>query len=293
MIRRTRLFSWLLAAGACLCTIAPAHAQTAPAAKRAAPQRPSQKDLDEARKHFQRAEAAKARGEYQTAAVEYLAAYELFQEPAFFYDTAEVYRLAGDEKNALVYYTKYLELSPDGKVAAAARIAADQLRRSIAAQEDAARIADEARRNAEAEARRKAEQDANARTAQGTKAAAPAKREPAAREPTTGRTMRIAGLVTGSAGVIALGVGVFFGVQARSLSNDAASWDTFDRKRDDKGKADQRNMVVFTGVGAAALVAGGVLYYLGHRAESVDHSAVSVAPSIGPSHVALTAVGRF
>src|ERR1700733_9112278 len=66
----------------------------APTPKAPAP-KPSQKAIDEARKHFQAAEAAKARGEYQTAAVEYLAAYELFEEPAFFYDTAEVYRLAG------------------------------------------------------------------------------------------------------------------------------------------------------------------------------------------------------
>ena len=65
------------------------------------------------------------------AAVEYLAAYELFQEPAFFYNTAEVYRLAADEKNALVYYQKYLELDPHGKGAASSRAAIDQLRRSI------------------------------------------------------------------------------------------------------------------------------------------------------------------
>src|SRR5439155_808853 len=150
MIRPTPLFASILLAGVCLSASSSIHAQPAPQApaKQSAPHKPSQKDIDEARKRFQKAEAAKARGEYQTAAVEYLAAYELFEEPAFFYDTADVYRLAGDEKNALVYYTKYLELAPSGKAAPAARIAADQIRRSIAAQEDATRRAadDEARR---------------------------------------------------------------------------------------------------------------------------------------------------
>src|SRR5262249_12054064 len=57
---------------------------------------PTPKELDAARAHFRDAEAAKARGDFQTAAVEYLAAYELFEEPEFFFDVAEVYRLAGN-----------------------------------------------------------------------------------------------------------------------------------------------------------------------------------------------------
>jgi tetratricopeptide (TPR) repeat protein len=298
-MRYTRFLAWLVLLGAVLRAGA-AHAQAAPAKRaplpapaHAAPQRPSQKELDEARKHFQRAEAAKARGEYQTAAVEYLAAYELFQEPAFFYNTAEVYRLAGDEKNALVYYSKYLELAPDGKAAAAARIAADQLRRAIAAQEDAARIAEDARRKAEADARRSAEKEAKAEARQDAKATAVApEREPVRAHDDAGRSMRIAGLVTGGIGVAAVGIGVVFGARAHDLGNETAGWDTYDRKRDEQGRDDQRNMIVFTGVGAAALVAGGVLYYLGHRAGSADR-AVSLSASAGPSHVALGAVGRF
>lgn len=301
MMRPTLLVASILLAGVCLSASSSVHAQPAPQApaKPSASHKPTQKDIEEARKRFRKAEAAKARGEYQTAAVEYLAAYELFQEPAFFYDTAEVYRLAGDEKNALVYYTKYLELAPSGKGAPAARLAAEQLRRSIAAQEDAARRAadEESRRKAEQVARAKADEDARAKAADDarTKAVAAADRradvEPAGR---AGRTMRIAGLAAGGAGVVALGVGVMFGLKARSLSDEATGWDAYNRNRDDQGKAAQRNMVVFTGVGAAALVAGGVLYYLGHRAEhAAQTSSVSIAPSVGPSQIAVMAAGRF
>jgi tetratricopeptide (TPR) repeat protein len=333
MIRPSLLAS-ALAAFVCLSASAPVgHAQPAQH------KQPTQKAIDEARKHFQSAEAAKARGEYQTAAVEYLAAYELFEEPAFFYDTAEVYRLAGDEKNALVYYTKYLELSPNGQGATAARTAADQLRRSIAGKEDAARRAaedearhkaDDAKRKAD-DAKRKTDQDTGRKTddagrkadqAATRKLADDAKRktgdgaqrkadQPATRTASTtdrptgatstsatatgaGRGMRIAGMAAGGAGVVALGVGVVFGLKAQSLSNEAAAWTTFDQKRYDEGKADDRNMLVLTGVGAAALVAGGVLYYLGHRAEqATDTGALTIAPGIGASAVTLTAAGRF
>jgi hypothetical protein len=106
--------------------------------------------------------------------------------------------------------------------------------------------------------------------------------------------MRIAGLATGGAGVVALGIGVIYGLQAQSLSSEASDWTTFDRKRNDEGKADERNMFVFTGIGAAALVAGGVLYYLGHRAEQpADAGTVSFIPGVGPTGITLTAAGRF
>jgi tetratricopeptide (TPR) repeat protein len=265
-------------------------AQPAPQAKRT----PSQKDLTAARRHFQDAEAAKARGEYQTAAVEYLAAYELFQEPAFFYNIAEVYKLAGDEKNALVYYQKYLELDPQGTGAANARSSADLLRRAIAAQEDAAKRA----ADVEAKAKRAGAADAEAKRA----ATAAATRDTQTKHPAggerhrmavatppegnpeggpkggpkgnpkgnvdidgadsqrdAGRGLRLAGIGAAGAGVVAIGIGVVFGLKARSISDEAAGWDAFDPGRYDQGKAGERNMFVLTGLGAAAVVTGGVL----------------------------------
>ena len=53
-----------------------AAAQPAPAPKK----QPTQQDLDRARAHFKAAEAAKAHRDYKTAAAEYLAAYELFED---------------------------------------------------------------------------------------------------------------------------------------------------------------------------------------------------------------------
>lgn len=154
---------------------------TAAAAQPAATpkKQPTQQELASARAHFKAAEAAKARGDYKTAATEYLAAYELFQDPEFFFDVGEVYRLAGDEPGALTYYQVYLNLEPSGRGSAAARTAIDELQRSIAARKAApgARsqpgapsrtvgspakpvTEDEAKSKAAEDARRKADQDA-------------------------------------------------------------------------------------------------------------------------------------
>jgi tetratricopeptide (TPR) repeat protein len=269
----------------------------APRAARAdGPKRPSPKDLAEARAHFKDAEAAKARGDYQTAAVEYLAAYQLFEEPEFFFDTAEVYRLGGDEPNALTYYEKYLELDPQGRGAPVARTAADALRRSIAAKEDAARRAadDDAKRKADDEAKRKADDDARRQAA--LHAAEPPPAPPPAPPPShRGRTLRIAGIVSGIDGVVLLGAGISYGLRARSISDEASGWTTFDPQRYAQGHAAQRDMLVLTGAGAAALITGGVLYYLGHdhARERDDAGTITFAPSIDGSSIGFVAAGRF
>lgn len=283
---------WLaVAAVAVLAQRAPmASAQRpAPGAQR---KRPTQKELEQARAHFKAAEAAKSRGEYKTAAVEYLAAYELFADPEFFFDVAEVYRLSGGDQDALTYYEKYLELDPNGRGAASARASADQLRRSIAAGQDAAR------RAAEEQTRRKAEEEKRAADEEARSKAArlsAAQAAEAERRESSGRNLRIAGIAAGGAGVVSLGLGVFFGLRAKSISDEASNASEYDPARDSDGRAANRNMFLFTGVGGAAVVAGGILYYLGHRARHVDDggTGVALAPSVGPAQITVTALGRF
>lgn len=108
------------------------------------------------------------------------------------------------------------------------------------------------------------------------------------------RGLRIAGLATGAAGVVALGIGAAFGVRARRVSDEAARWNRFDRARFDQGEAAERNMFILTGAGALALVTGGVLYYLGHQADrtrnSSPHTAITFAPAIAGGEVILAAL---
>jgi tetratricopeptide (TPR) repeat protein len=263
-----------------------AQARPSPAGRKA----PTQKQLEQARKHFEAAEAAKSRRDYQTAAVEYLAAYEQFQEPEFFYNIAEVYRLAGDDQNALTYYEKYLELDPKGRGAATARDSAAQLRRSIAAKQDAL-----ARAAAEEEARKRSEATAKPEPPRAPEPARAPESVPAPEHP--GRNLRIAGIAIGSAGVVSIAVGVAFGFKVRSIEDDIAKDTVYHPSAYANGEAAERNMILFASVGAAAIVAGGVTYYLGHRAarstEGHPSTAVTFVPVVGPAHLALAAVGRF
>lgn len=286
---RTSILVVLLIAGT-------AAAQPAPAPK--PKHNPTPQELDAARSHFRNAEAAKARGDFQTAAVEYLAAYELFEEAEFFFDVAEVYRLAGDEPNSLTYYERYLELDPQGRGAPAARTAVDALRRSIAAKQDAAHKAAVDAQHADASHPPTDPPHDPSGAAQSKPASAPSKAAPddtelerAIERPDPGRGLRIAGIATAGAGVVALGTGIAFGLRARGIANEASGWTTFDAGRYDQGKAAERDMIALTAIGSAAIVAGGILYYLGYR--SSDHGGLALAPAIGRSSIAFTAEGRF
>jgi hypothetical protein len=112
-----------------------------------------------------------------------------------------------------------------------------------------------------------------------------------------GRGLRVTGLAFGAAGVTALGVGVGFGIRAKRISDAAAGWTRYDPTSFDRGRAAARNMVMLTSTGAATLIAGGVLYYLGRRVDTIDgdraHSIVTFAPTIGRGEISIAAVGRF
>lgn len=99
------------------------------------------------------------------------------------------------------------------------------------------------------------------------------------------------GIGAAGAGVLAIAAGAYFGMKARSISDEAAGWDTFDRERYDEGEAAERNSIIALGVGAACVVTGGVLYYLGHRAG--ERQSVAVTPLVLPDGAGLGAIGRF
>ena len=82
-------------------------------------------------------------------------------------------------------------------------------------------------------------------------------------------SLRVAGLIVGGAGVAAIVGGVVMGLRASTLSdqvsNDAKKQPvgTFDQSKYDSGKTAQTLQWVGYGVGAAALVGGAILYWLG------------------------------
>jgi len=241
--------------------------------------------------HVKRGDALKEAGDYEGAARAYEQAYELVPHPVLIFNLGQVYRLKGDSERALDYYERYLAVEPHGLASAQAREFADLLRIQL-----------ERRRAKEAEERWR------------ERAPAPDRAQPAAVSPTGrsraagrgeaagrgGRGLRIAGLASAGAGLVALGLGVKFGLDARKASDDInaheqGEWpdELLARQRD--GERAERNMFILTGVGAAALAGGGLLYYWGvrRRGEKIGKAVLAVTPAVAGDDVGLVVSGRF
>jgi tetratricopeptide (TPR) repeat protein len=264
MMRWNRLTHLALLVIGSLATSAAAQ----PAAARG--QQATQQQMVAARAHFQAAEAAKTSGDYQSAVTEYLAAYQLYPDPEFFFDIGEVYRLAGNEPEALTYYQKYLDLDPGGRGAAAAHIAIDELRRSIAARQAAAR------RAADDEAMRK--QPATSQVPPTAPATHAWYRDPIS-------------LTLLGTGVAAIGVGTGFLVSAQSADHDARTAPTYQQAQDAANRASQRSTVgSITGGVGGALVGVGLAWILLHHDASEPRTITGWLASGGGG---LTITGPF
>jgi tetratricopeptide (TPR) repeat protein len=212
-----------------------------------------------ARRHFMRGKELHAAGNYREAATEYLAAYDRFPAPAFLYNVAQVYRLAGDKKNALANYRKYLELEPEGEGSADAREFISALEAEIAAESSSPTTRAKSPPPAT---------DSNARP-DPIDPIQPIDQVDSASRGKPGRGKKIAGITIGAAGVVGLGVAVAFGLKARSADNELSGymgpWSDNQQATYDDGKSAQRTAIIGAAIGSAAVVTGVVLYVLGSR----------------------------
>ena len=225
----------------------------------------------EAEKRFQQAEALYKRGEYLAAAAEYQAAYDLSGLPGLLYNVAQSYRLGGEKEKAVAAYRLFLEKAPDHQLATVARGHLEALERDLAA------------------ARPPVEPPSNENQ---PPAARPAVVAQAPEPPPRARALKVAGLISAGVGLVTLGAALHYGIEAKkasdAISENDEAWSGSLLDRYDEGQSAETRMFVLSGVGAAALAAGGVLYYLGWRAgHAVD---ASVAVSDGGGAVTLGGV---
>lgn len=243
---------------------------TAPLARAQEKASPTEARRREASEHVQRGDALKESGDHAAAAREYQKAYALVPHPVLIFNLAQVYRLGGDRERAIEHYERYLVADPNGRASRQARQFADQLRREL-------------------------ERERTGGEQAGTRAGSRSGQAPAgtttvsrsAERPTPGRGLRLGGMVSAGAGLVAIGIGVKFGLDARGISDDIdahtdGEWPEELLARQADGERAERNMFILTGAGAAALVAGGVLYYFGQRARREgEDPAVAVTPVTG------------
>jgi tetratricopeptide (TPR) repeat protein len=254
---------------------------TAPAL---ADQKRDEKAWREAKEHFKRGKRLHDSGKYDEAIVEYEAAYQLAPIPDLLFNLGQVYRLKGENAKAVDAYERYLQAAPEGPGASDAREFLAELR---------ARNAPDPQ---------PVEQPAVDDRPPPIRPAIEPVREPPiddpapladVDEPRPGGGLRIAGIVTGSVGVVGIALGVKFGLDARAASDDISgvrdTWTLALDERIREGERAQRNMWISYALGGAALATGGVLYWLGVSA--AGDSAVAVIPS--PGGASLVVGGGF
>ena len=110
------------------------------------------------------------------------------------------------------------------------------------------------------------------------------------------RAFRVAGIVTASVGVAAVAGGLYMGLRAQSLSREVtsdANNGVYSRNKYDQGDRAATLQWVGYGIGGAALLGGGLLYYLGTRATVDDAPSSPVTSRVRPPSVMLVSdVGR-
>lgn len=248
---------------------------------------PSERDKRRiARGYVDAGVAAQDSGDYATALDLYAKAYALIPHALLLYNQGQAHRLAGHRDAAKEFYRKFLATQPKGAEAGTARAWLDTLDAEDTAAAEAMRVA-EARRVEEVRRAAEAADAARAAAAEAARVeaerAAAAAMKPATPEPVIasvtpmptpaaparrdrGRNVRIAGIAAGSVGIVALGAGVFYGLQARSISDDLSQRGAqFEPGLVDDGERAERNMFIAYGVGAVLVGGGATLYLLGRR----------------------------
>jgi tetratricopeptide (TPR) repeat protein len=254
-----------------------------------------------AKQYVDAALAAQDAKDYDTAIELYQKAYALVPHPVLLFDIAQAHRLAGRVDNAITFYKRYLDADPNGPQAStahdilaeiAAKRAAEAKQKEDERNAEEARKADEARKAQaarDAEAKRKAD-EALAKQ-QAVNAAKPEQPDtgepPAAAHP--GRTQRIGGIVLGGAGVVASGLAIYFGLHARSISDDLSQPGAmYDPSRVHDGESAESTAIGLGIAGAALIVGGGVVYMLGYRSQHAAQEHVSVRLRPGFAGLAFT-----
>lgn len=244
-------------------------------------------DTKQAIFHFERAEAHFKLEQYREAIREYEEAYRLSNEPTLLFNIAQAYRLAGHFHSALEHYRRLLEeIAPDHVLVPEAKeriVELEELTRTFPNQPPA-----EPPPLGDAKPQAPA---APAPMPSPRVSAAP----PIDKPDETGLTRRqIAGIATAGAGAVSLAAAGVFGVQARrhdsALSGHTeGAWTDELLARHARGEAAERNMFVFAGLGAAAIIVGGVLYVTGRR----PPRSVQIGMTLGADGSGVVMRGRF
>ncbi|MES1208488.1 MAG: tetratricopeptide repeat protein [Pseudomonadota bacterium] len=259
-----------------------AHAQLTPQQKQ------------EIHQHYDRATRAYDLGKYTEAVDEYQKVYEIDGDPVMLYNIAQAYRLNDQPQDAIHFYRRYLQRSPDARNR-------DDVERKIAAQE---KVIEDKRKAAAAvqpppipTTPKTPTPKQPVQTVVAPPPPPPPPPPPVIRTPPINRepeppsnTQRIIGWTMVGVGVAADVVAVIEGIKAKNkgdqLTTDSMKGNVYDPSLQSQGKTANINAIVCGIAGTAVAVAGGVVLITNGSGSSdappEAGSTVSFTPWLGP-----------
>ncbi|WP_428263383.1 hypothetical protein [Haliangium sp.] len=289
-------------------------------------------DVREARKLFKDAQRAGVEGKYKVAAGLYTKAYELDpSEPTHLYNAGVAYQQAflksrriDDAQVAISTFEKFLASESDGSDGrpsvrleefekldaqnsiATLKDAIDDRTKTQGAMESTEQELDDARgriSSLEEELQQAAKAQASAEAKAGELDSVRADRDLWQQRALAGGSgrgsgKRHLGAALMAAGGVAVGMGILYGLDAKRIGDHLNQDEPWGPLHDDlvsDGETADRNMIIFTSVGSAVLIGGGVLYYLGvresHAFEIGERAAVR--PVVSDDAALVQVEGRF
>jgi tetratricopeptide (TPR) repeat protein len=248
----------------------------------------------------------------------YEEAYCLIPEPALVYNIGTAYQEAGRAAEAQRYFRLYLKVAPGGELAGDAKAAIKALGGAGAKATDVAAITckpaappcpDGAVR-VDGECPAAAAPPASCPTGEVlvgdrcmTALADGGGGAPGGTTEGTvsrgGRGLFYAGVATTGIGAVGLGVGIYFGLKAKdasdAISANMGDWTPELLAKEQEGKDAERNQIIFTAVGGAALAGGLVMIWLGLRdgGEDGDEAAARFTPYVSDEQAGFAVTGSY
>jgi tetratricopeptide (TPR) repeat protein len=274
------------------------------AALTSAPARADEKATEQARQHYEKGKQEFDLGKWDDAIAEFEQAYRLRGDPTFLFNMAQAYRRKGDLQRALDLYKNYLIANPNSEKRSDIEKRIRTLEKEMKSPERQQMATPVAKPSEPPPPEpavvtpvpAPAAASAPAPTPPPTVAAASvveaAPPSPAPEMKSSGRGLRVAGIVCGGAGLASIGTAIYFYTRAASLSDRVSNSDAPDSDYR-SGKNAETMQWVFYLAGGGVLATGAILYWLGWPSSASTQTATSVVPMVGPGIAGLSAQGRF
>ena len=269
-----------------------------------------------AKEHYARGTSYYDLGRYDDAIKEFEAAYQLKNDPAFLYNLAQSYRLAGNEERALHFYKTYLRYVPKAPKRAEIEERIAALERQMATESKATTTPPPAGTTPPPTGTTPAPPTGTTPPPTGappptvtvtppppntlppptypppgdmTGPPPPISTAPPG-APDPGRKFRIAGMATGGVGAALILIGIIQGARAVGAANDvedaAKAGLPFDPEVERRGQSAENAQWWCLGLGLVAGAGGAALWYYGKRVTAAAETTtwrVSLAPVVAPS----------